>query len=275
MSVSIFRTGLLQDQVILITGGGTGIGRTIACEVAALGGTPVIVGRREEHLLATRSHIERAGGQAEHYAADIRNPETVQQLVVSIVSRHGRIDGLVNNAGGQFPSPAGSISSNGWRSVVDLNLTAVFEVTKAVFLGSMAEHGGAVVTIVASMFNGFPGFAHSGAARAGAVNLTKSLASEWASHRVRVNAVAPGIIASSGLANYPQEAQDAIALRASLVPAGRPGSESEVSSAVVFLLSAGASYITGATLTVDGGSTLAPAAKRTDGEPFDRFDVQW
>jgi len=254
---SVFRAGLFDGQTVIVTGGGTGIGRCIAHELASLGATPVLVGRREDRLAATVAEISDAGGSVDHVAADIRKPEELEAAVATTIQRHGRIHALVNNAGGQFPSPAEKISANGWRSVLDLNLTATFELTRAVFLASMSEHGGAVVSIVASMFNGFPGFAHSGAARAGVVNLTKSLASEWASYGVRVNAVAPGIIATSGIGNYPEDAQLALAAQARAVPAGRAGREAEVSSAVAFLLSPGAAYITGDVLRIDGASSLA------------------
>ncbi|MES2169162.1 MAG: SDR family oxidoreductase [Actinomycetota bacterium] len=268
---SVFAPGLFDGQVVIVTGGGTGIGRCIAHELASLGATPVLVGRHEQTLAATAAEIVDAGGSADVLVADIRKPDEVQAVASSTVERHGRIHGLVNNAGGQFPSAAEKISSNGWRSVLDLNLTATFEMTQAVFTASMQEHGGAVVSIVASMFNGFPGFAHSGAARAGVVNLTMSLASEWASYGVRVNAVAPGIIASTGLENYPQEVQAVLAERARSVPARRAGNEAEVSSAVVFLLSPAASYITGDTLRIDGASSLAAPAPRTGGHSLPEF----
>ncbi len=268
---SVFAPGLFDGQVIIVTGGGTGIGRCIAHELASLGATPVLVGRHEQTLAATAGEIARAGGTADVVVADIRKPDEVAAVVSSTVERRGRIHGLVNNAGGQFPSPAEKISSNGWRSVVDLNLTATFEMTQAVFNASMSEHGGSIVSIVASMFNGFPGFAHSGAARAGVVNLTQSLASEWASYGVRVNAVAPGIIASSGLENYPVEVQATLAERARSVPARRAGNEAEVSSAVVFLLGPGAAYITGDTLRIDGASSLSAPAPRAGGRSLPEF----
>lgn len=253
---SVFREGLLDDRVVLVTGGGTGIGRCIAHELAALGAVPVLAARREEPLRETAQEIAVSGGRADWVTVDVRDAEAVEAMVAEVLTRHGCIDGLVNNAGGQFPSGAEHISPNGWRTVVDLNLTGTFLVTKAVFTQGMAERGGAIVTVVADMWNGFPGMAHTGAARAGVVNLTQTLAVEWAHRGVRVNAVAPGLIYSSGMDTYDPEIQRLAAQGGRKVPAGRIGTESETSAAVVFLLTEAAAYITGATLKVDGGSSL-------------------
>jgi citronellol/citronellal dehydrogenase len=254
---SLFRDGLFDGRVVLITGGGTGIGRCIAHEVAALGGTAVLVGRREAPLKNTTDEIRRLGGSAGYVAADIRKVDEVQAAVAQAVERHGHIDGLVNNAGGQFPVRAQDISPNGWRAVLELNLSGTFQVSQAVYAASMGERGGAIVCITAAVDNGFPLFAHAGAARAGVANLTKSLAIEWAPAGVRVNSVAPGIIFTSGVRQYPIEHQRNLADRTRAIPAGRPGTESEVAAAVTFLLSPAAAYVTGVTLGVDGGSGLA------------------
>ena len=256
---SIFNADLFTGRVALVTGGGTGIGRAIAHELAALGATVALAARREEPLRSTAAEIAEAGGTASSHIVDIRDADAVEAVVAEIVDHHGRLDMLVNNAGGQFPSPAEQISPNGWRSVVDLNLTGTFLVTKAAYNAWMNEHGGAVVTVIADMWNGFPYMAHTGAARAGVANLTKSLAIEWGSHGVRVNAVAPGMIFSSGMDTYAEEFQRAAAQNASKIPAGRVGTESETAAAVLFLLSPGAAYITGETLKVDGGSSLSKA----------------
>ncbi len=253
---SIYRPGLLDGQVVLVTGGGTGIGRCSAHEVAALGATAVVAGRREEPLRATVAEIAEAGGQADWCPLDIRDEAAVEAAVGGVVERHGRLDGLVNNAGGQFPAPAEAISPNGWRSVIDLNLNGTFLVTRAAFRAWMGEHGGAIVSIAADMWNGFAFMSHTGAARAGVVNLTKTLAVEWAGRGVRVNAVAPGTIYSSGMDSYDEDVQRLAADNARKVPAGRVGTESEVSAAVVYLLSPAAAFTTGATLRVDGGSSL-------------------
>jgi citronellol/citronellal dehydrogenase len=271
---SVFRDDLLAGQVVLVTGGGTGIGRCIAHEVAALGGTVVLAARRAEPLEETVEEIRAVGGSADHVVLDIRDADAVEAAVARVVERHGRIDALVNNAGGQFPAPAEQISPNGWRTVVDLNLNGTFLVTRAVFNASMAEHGGAIVSIVADMWNGFPFMSHTGAARAAVVNLTKSLAVEWASRRVRVNAVAPGLVFSSGMDTYDPEVQRAAAATARKIPAGRIGTESETSAAVVFLLSEAAAFVTGETIRVDGGASLLkqPMLPLGEGEALAAYD---
>ncbi|WP_370324849.1 SDR family oxidoreductase [Euzebya sp.] len=275
---SIFRPDLFLGQVALVTGGGTGIGRAIAHELAALGATVVVAARREEPLVETAAEIAAAGGSADHAQVDVRDHESVETAVAGVVERHGRIDLLVNNAGGQFPSPAERISPNGWRTVVDRNLTGTFLVTRAVFNASMGVHGGAVCSVIADMWNGFPQMAHTGAARAGVENLTKTLGVEWGPRGVRVNAVAPGLIYSSGMDTYDEAVRDGVAATASRIPAGRIGTESETSAAVVFLLSPAAAYITGETLKVDGGSSLAkvplvPLEAHDAISPFDGFHL--
>jgi citronellol/citronellal dehydrogenase len=250
---SIFRAGLFDGQVVIVTGGGTGIGRCIAHELASLGAVVVLASRKLAKLEPTRDEILAVGGQALALACDIRNLEQINALTTSVMERYGRIDGLVNNGGGQYISPAEAIRPNGWQAVVETNLTGVFQITKAVMLASMQQQGGAIVNILMDMWDGFPGMAHSAAARAGVENLTKTLAIEWAPYHIRVNSVAPGVIKSSGLANYdPAVLTD---LERSL-PTRRLGSESEIAAAVTFLLSPGASYISGATLRVDGASSL-------------------
>lgn len=256
---TVFRDGLFRGRVVLVTGGGTGIGRRIALEAGALGATVVLAARRPEPLEATAAEITQAGGTADWMTLDIRDGDAVEENVATVVERYERIDGLVNNAGGQFPARAEDISPNGWRTVVDLNLNGTFLMSRAVFRAAMSETGGAIVNIVADERNGFPGMAHTGAARAGVINLTKTLGVEWASRRVRVNAVAPGIIDSSGMDTYDPIIRQAATEGAKKIPAGRMGTEAEVSAMVLLLLSDAAAFITGETVRIDGGGSLFKA----------------
>ncbi len=256
---SVFRDDLFAGQVALVTGGGTGIGRCIAHELASIGATVVVAGRRAEPLAAVVDEISAAGGVAYAQPLNIRDEAAVDDAVASIVAERGRVDLLVNNAGGQFASPAAMIKPKGWRAVVDTNLNGTWLVTQACFKRSMSRHGGAIVSIVADMWNGFPGMAHTGAARAGVVNLTKTLAIEWAAAGVRVNAVAPGFILSSGLHNYPPAVVEMAKAVFASNPASRPGTEAEVSAATCFLLSRAAAFVSGVTLKVDGAGSLHKA----------------
>jgi citronellol/citronellal dehydrogenase len=253
---SIFRPGLFADQVIVVSGGGTGIGRATARELAALGAHVVICSRSPEHLEPTRAEIEAAGGAVTALTCNIRDAESVETLFTTVEERLGHAHGLVNNAGGQFLSPAEAITPKGWHAVVETNLTGGFLMSQAAFRHGMQAHGGAIVNIVAEVWRGFPGMAHSGAARAGVVNLTQTLALEWAQYGIHVNAVAPGIIDSSGLKTYPDAVRAQLASIARDTPASRMGTEGEVAASVIFLLSPAATYISGATLKVDGASSL-------------------
>ena len=177
--------------------------------------------------------------------------------MAAILARHGRIDGLFNCAGGQYPSPLRDISIKGWDAVVNSNLTGGFLFAREVFNQYMLAHGGSIVNIIADMWRGMPGMGHSGAARAGMFSFTETAAVEWAFAGVRVNSVAPGFIASSGMDRYdPAFAETVIPQMRGLIPAKRMGDEDEISSTIVFLLSPAASYMTGACLCVDGGSSL-------------------
>lgn len=270
---TIFRDGLFDGKTIVVSGGGTGIGRACALELARLGATVVLCSRNPEHLEPTRGEIEGAGGRVDALACNIREPDTVESFFAEVVRRHGRIDGLVNNAGGQFVSPAEDISAKGWHAVVETNLTGTFTMSRAAFQARMRETGGAVVNIVMEMWTGFPGMAHSGAARAGVVNLTQSLAQEWGSFGIRVNAVAPGLINTGGMRNYPPHVTRHLDVVAREIPAGRMGTEREVAGAVVFLLSPAASFISGATLRVDGGGTHYGFREPVDHAPWPAYGV--
>lgn len=253
---SVFRPDLFAGQVIIVTGGGTGIGRCIAHELASLGAKVVLGSRKVENCETVKAEIEAAGGQAFAGVCNIRDRDSVQAFVDQVLTAYGRIDGLVNNGGGQFISPAQYISPKGWNAVIDTNLTGTWNVTQVVQQAYMEAHGGAIVSITMENKRGYPGMAHSGAARAGVENLTKSLAVEWARFGIRVNAVAPGLIDSSGLKNYPEEIQAQLPEFGRAIPAKRFGTESEIAALVTFLLSPAASYITGQTIWADGGHSL-------------------
>lgn len=254
---SIFRPGLFDKQVIIVTGGGSGIGRCTAHELSALGAHLALVGRKIDKLNSVAREIADADGMASVHVCDIREEEVVVQTISDILKTHGRIDGLVNNAGGQFPSPLSQIKAKGWDAVVRNNLTGGFLMARECYNQWMQLHGGAIVNVIADMWMGMPGMGHSGAARAGMLNFTETAALEWGP--VRSNAVAPGWIASSGMDNYPPEMTAMIQNMHKLVPLQRIGTESEVAAAIVFLLSPAAAFISGACLRIDGG---APNAKR-------------
>jgi citronellol/citronellal dehydrogenase len=256
---SVFRSDSFGGRTILVTGGGSGIGGCTAHELASLGARVVIVGRKRDKLERTAAEIAQEGGAVDLEPLDIRDEARVREVVAGIVERHGRIDALVNNAGGQFPAPLALINQKGFETVVRTNLVGGFLVAREVFTQSMREHGGAIVNVVADMWNGMPGMGHSGAARAGMVNFTKTAAVEWAPAGVRVNAVAPGWVASSGLDTYEGPVRAMIPKLREAVPLKRLATEAEVSAAICFLLCEAAAFITGVTLSVDGGAPLHSA----------------
>ena len=272
---SVLRPDLFAGEVHWVTGGGSGIGRCVAHELAALGATVILTGRTEEKLRRVAGEIAQDGGRADVTAFDIRVEEAVQSAVHAMVAKHGRIHGLVNNAGGQFPAPLMAIGKKGFETVLANNLTGGFLMMRELYLQSMQAHGGAIVNMTADMWNGMPGMGHSGAARAGMANLTKTAAVEWAASGVRVNAVAPGWIASSGMDTYKGPVREMIPKLKRHVPLRRMGTESEVSAAICFLLSPGASFITGVTLAIDGGAPLDtplfPIADHSRSAPYDGF----
>ncbi len=274
---SVFKPDLFAGQTVIVTGGGSGIGRCTAHEIAALGAHVVITGRKLEKLTAVSAEIETAGGSCETHTFDIREEAQVKEAVAAIVAKNGRIHGLFNNAGGQFPAPASAISAKGFDAVVRNNLTGGFIVSREVYTQSMQHHGGSIVNMTADYRNGFPSMVHTGAARAGMANLTMTLAYEWAVSGVRVNSVAPGWIASSGMDTYTGEFKENIPKLKNHCPLGRLGTESEVSAAVVFLLSDASAYITGTEIRIDGGTPLANRSvdlPQTDkSKPFNGFHL--
>ncbi|MGE0098835.1 MAG: SDR family oxidoreductase [Hydrogenophaga sp.] len=272
---SVFRPGLFDGQVIIVTGGGSGLGRCTAHELSALGAHVAIVGRNEEKLQKVRAEILADGGRVSTHVCDIREEAQVCATIDAVLSGQGRIDGLVNNAGGQYRAPMHTISTKGFEAVVRNNLTGGFIFMREAYNRWMAENGGAVVNIIADIWNGWPDFAHSAASRGGMLTLTETAACEWGASGVRVNAVAPGGIASSGFDTYAPEAKAKILEFPPTVPLQRFGTESEISAAIVFLLSPAAAYITGSCLRVDGGTPnargtwkLQPARRE---QPFNGF----
>jgi len=272
---SVFRAGLFTGHNIVVTGGGSGIGRCTAHELAALGAHVMLVGRKPERLATVQAEIVEDGGLASSFVCDIREEARVQACVAEIVAARGRIHALVNNAGGQFPAPLALINQKGFETVVRTNLVGGFLFARECFTQSMRDVGGDIVNIVADFWNGMPGMGHSGAARAGMVNLTMTAALEWAPAGVRVNAVAPGWVASSGLDTYEGPVRAIIPKLRESVPLKRLATEAEVSAAIVFLLTEAASFITGETIKVDGGaplqSALWPSPDHDKSKPYDGF----
>jgi len=253
-SQAVFAPGILRDQVAIITGGGTGIGLATAREMIRLGARVALCGRTGEKLVAAKAELD-AGDRVFTQVCDIREPAQVEDFVRATIATLGKIDILVNNAGGQFPSPAQLISPNGFLAVIKNNLVGTFHMTREVANQWMIpdKRGGRVINVIANIYRGFPGMAHTGAARAGVENLTMTLAVEWAQFGILVNAVAPGVIKSSGTTQYPPSLLER-AVRET--PLKRTGTCEEVAATIVFLASPAAQYFTGATLRIDGGQAL-------------------
>lgn len=272
---SVFHPDLFKGQVFIVTGGGSGIGRCTAHELASLGARVALVGRKSEKVESVKAEITEDGGIASAHVCDIREEESVKATVKAIIAEHSGLNGLVNNAGGQFQAPLTGINQKGWETVVRTNLTGGFLMAREAYTQALSKTGGAIVNIVADMWGGMPGMGHSGAARAGMVNFTQTAAVEWGASGVRVNAVAPGWIASSGMDNYPEHMKQWIRSLGDNVPIKRMGTESEVSSAICFLLSSGAAFISGDCLRIDGaasqGGRVWPLPKAKNNEPYNGF----
>lgn len=269
---TVFKPDIFKGKVALITGGGTGIGLRTARELGQLGATVVIASRKKEKLQSGLEVLKADGIEAHAVECNIREEDSIKQCVKTVLEQHGSIDLLVNNGGGQFPAPAETINRKGFKAVVETNLEGTFFLTQEVYIHSMRERGGSVVNVVMDNRNGFPMMAHSAAARAGVENLTITLANEWGRQGVRINSVAPGTIDSSGLKSYAPEFQDFVRSYGKHNQTYRLGTEAEVASAIVFLLSPAASFITGQTLAVDGGESiynpLFPPAPNEQNPPF-------
>ena len=273
---SIFRADAFADKVIVVTGGGSGIGRCTAHELASLGAQVVITGRKIEKLEKVSQEILEDGGKAHFIVCDNRDEEQVKNMIAEVIEKFSKLDGLVNNAGGQFPSALESISANGFDAVVRNNLHATFYLMREAYNQWMAKNGGSIVNMAADMWGGMPGMGHSGAARSGVDNLTKTASVEWGRSGVRVNCVAPGWIISSGMDNYSGDfAKFIIPSLAGNVPLKRMGTESEISSAICYLLSDAAAFVSGVTLRVDGaasqGTRMYPLADATNSQSFNGF----
>ncbi|HVW23827.1 MAG TPA: SDR family oxidoreductase [Polyangiaceae bacterium] len=251
---SVFRPGLFEGQVAVVTGGGTGIGLSITEELVQLGAKAVIASRKLERLEIT------AKGLSADYGADVfpvrcnvRERADVEALFEATLKRFGRVDYVVSNGGGQFPSPAELVTERGWEAVIETNLTGTWNLCQVAAQRYMMQHGGKIVSIVADMWNGFPGMVHTGAARAGVVNMAKTLAVEWSRYGILVNCVAPGVVASTGMHNYPAGIPE---LAQRQIPLKRLGRPEEIAAAVAYLLSPAGDFVTGETIRVDGGGSL-------------------
>ncbi len=270
---SVFRPGLLDGQVALVTGGGTGIGFGISTLLAALGAHVVIASRKPAHLDTALRDLTAAGGSASAVQLDVRDPERVKTTIDEIVAQHGRIDVLVNNAAGNFYAPSATLSPNAWRSVLEIDLFGTFYCSQAVFPHMARQGGGRIVSTSMTLhYRGWPLMAHATAAKAGVDALTRTLAVEWAPQRIRVNAIAPGPIPTEGVRKAFTPPADAgvpdvfaaterhmAAYAAKAIPLGRWGSPDDIANMVAFLASPAGDWITGAIFVIDGGEWLAKA----------------
>ena len=247
----IFAAGLLDGQVCVVSGTGTGLGRASALELARLGATVIGCGRRPEPIEAVAAEIRDAGGTAEAVALDIRDEDAVDGLFDGALERHGRVDVLVNNAGGQFMSPAEAITPKGFRTVIELNVMGTWHMTHAAATKAfIPQGGGKVISVTLSPHNGMPGMVHSGAARAAVENMMRTLSIEWARHGVKLCAIAAGQFGTETMrTKYPKVVVDNVA---QTIPLGRLGTEEEWAWLVAYLASPAGDFFSGTTITMDG-----------------------
>ena len=250
---TVFAPELLKGKVALISGGGSGLGKAMAFLMARLGADVVICGRRESRLEDTAKAIEKLVGQSVDYQAmTIRDPEAVETLLTSTWQRHGKIDFLINNGGGQFPQAAIDFSVKGWHAVIDTNLNGTwYMMQSAARLWRDNNHPGAITNIVANVWRGMPQVAHTCAARAGVIYLSKTVSTEWASLNIRVNCVSPGSVETEGFDVYPDGAADRFQ---DSNPMRRTGDAFDIAEAAVYLSAPSGKFITGEVLVVDGGN---------------------
>jgi len=259
--IATFAPDLFRGKTALVTGGGRGIGRRAALGFARLGANLIIASRSAENLEPTSHEIEALGGECLAMPTNIRELEQVEALVAASVERFGRIDCLINNAGGQFPARPTEISDRGWRAVVDLNLNGTWNMCNRVGKHMLKQGSGTIINIVHiySFDRGAPDWVHSGAARAGVVSMTRSLAYHWARHGLNVNALAPGMVLTRGLTEeeFPfGDREDLPEMAERGIPTHRFAEADEVASIILFLCSPAARYINGASLIADGGQYL-------------------
>jgi citronellol/citronellal dehydrogenase len=247
----IFRDGLLEGQVCLVSGAGSGLGRETALELARLGATVIGCGRRDEPLAETAALAADLPGSFEHEAVDIRDEEAVERLFDGLLERHGRLDTLVNNAGGQFLAPAESITPKGFRTVIELNVQGTWLMTHAAATKAfIPQGGGKVLSVTLSPHHGMPGMVHSGAARAAVENMMRTLAIEWARFGVKTCALAAGQFATETLmTKYPKVVIDNLERS---IPIGRAGRAEEMAWLVAYLASPAGDFFSGTTITIDG-----------------------
>jgi NAD(P)-dependent dehydrogenase (short-subunit alcohol dehydrogenase family) len=254
--------GSLAGKTAIVTGGGTGMGRAMALEFGRLGANVVIASRKQAVIDAAAAEVEALGARAAAIRVDVRDPELVDAMVAETISRFGSIDILVNNAAGNFPVRSIDLTPNGWRAVVEIVLNGTWFCSQAVAKAMIASgRGGSMINIVATYaWHAQPGTVHSAAAKAGVLALTRSLAVEWAPHKIRCNAIAPGAIAETGGADILfGDAERAERMRQS-IPAKRFGTVQEIANIAAFLASDYSDYVTGACITADGGRWLAGSA---------------